>query len=94
MINETVMQITILSRNPQSFNDLVAFEWNVTEIRNTSFSLKLYFKNFNQLTPRDLMKVVFIKPEIFYLNRTMSVKINGSESLEDSEINEIDRQGI
>lgn len=95
MINDTVIEITILSRNPQTFNKNVVFEWNVTEIKNKSFSLNLYFKNVTQVTPRDLLKVRFLNPAIFFINRTVPVVMNQSEdNMDGSEINEIDRQGV
>lgn len=95
MINDTVIEITILSRNPQTFNKNVVFEWNVTEIKNKSFSMSLYFKNVTQVTPRDLLKVIFLNPAIFYINRTVPVVMNFSEdNMDGSEINEIDRQGV
>ncbi len=72
MINSTVMKLELTSRNPFSFNEPVKFEWNVTEIYNKSFKLQMFFTNVSNLTPRDLLKVRFLKPTIFYINRTLS----------------------
>jgi hypothetical protein len=91
MINKTVMSIIILSRNPQTYNLPVDFDWNVTEIYNKSFKMKLDFQNLTQLTSRDLLKVRFIKPAIFYINRTSIEKISDSDDIEGTEINEVDR---
>ncbi len=45
MINSTVINISLTSRNIKTFNEPVKFEWNVTEIYNKSFKIKLYFSN-------------------------------------------------
>ena len=88
MINETVINLDITSRNPITFKQPVKFEWNVTELHNKSFKIQLYFSNITNLTPRDLLKIRFMKPEIFYINRTMNEPL-GSSSAE-SDIDEID----
>jgi hypothetical protein len=53
--------------------------------------MKLNFQNLTQLTSRDLLKVRFIKPAIFYINRTSIEKISDSDDIEGTEINEVDR---
>lgn len=83
MINSTVMSLTILSRNPTTFNYPIDFYWNVTDIQNKSFTMKLHFQNLTHLTSRDLLKVRLIKPAIFYINRTISENRSDSENIED-----------
>lgn len=56
--------------------------------------MKLHFQNLTHLTSRDLLKVRFIKPAIFYINRTMSSNLNEADDIDKQEIDEVDRQGV